>query len=43
MADTERKLSSGNGRIDFVTEPSRYKHWKLATDGDVATLTMDVD
>src|SRR5258707_12594771 len=22
---------------------SRYKHWKLAVDGDVATLTMDVD
>jgi benzoyl-CoA-dihydrodiol lyase len=43
MADTERKLSNGTGRIDFVTEPQRYKHWKLATEGDVATLTMDVD
>src|SRR5690348_4275436 len=43
MADTERKLSSGGNRIDFATEPSRYRHWKLATDGDVATLTMDVD
>ena len=30
-------------RIDFQTEPSRYRHWKLAVDGDVATLTMDVD
>ena len=43
MADTERKLSNGNGRIDFLTEPSRYRHWKLAADGEVATLTMDVD
>src|SRR4051812_47546681 len=43
MADTERKLSNGAGRIDFATEPSRYRHWKLATDGDTATLTMDVD
>jgi benzoyl-CoA-dihydrodiol lyase len=43
MADTERKLSNGTGRIDFVTEPQRYKHWKLAADGEVATLTMDVD
>src|ERR1041384_2062455 len=43
MADTERKLSSGSDRIDFVTEPSRYRHWKLATDGAVATLLMDVD
>ncbi|MGI9414315.1 MAG: 2,3-epoxybenzoyl-CoA dihydrolase [Hyphomicrobiales bacterium] len=30
-------------RIDFQTHPSRYRHWKLAFDGDVATLTMDVD
>ena len=29
--------------IDFQTEPSRYRHWKLAFDGAVATLTMDVD
>jgi benzoyl-CoA-dihydrodiol lyase len=43
MADTERKLSNGNGRVDFVTEPSRYRHWKLSADGEVATLTMDVD
>lgn len=28
--------------VDFQTEPSRYKHWKLAFDGPVATLTMDV-
>src|SRR5262245_28282665 len=43
MADTERKLAGGKIRIDFQTEPSRYRHWKLAVDGDVATLTMDVD
>ena len=42
MADAERKLSNGS-RIDFATEPQRYKHWKLATEGEVATLTMDVD
>ena len=29
--------------IDFRTEPSRYRHWKLAFDGPVATLIMDVD
>src|SRR6186997_1341187 len=43
MADTVRKLSNGAGRIDFATEPSRYRHWKLSVDGDVATLLMDVD
>jgi benzoyl-CoA-dihydrodiol lyase len=28
--------------ITFETHPSRYKHWKLAFDGPVATLSMDV-
>ena len=47
MAETEhsggRPLANGQTRIDFQTEPARYRHWKLAVDGDVATLTMDVD
>ena len=30
-------------RIDFQTEPARYRHWKLKFDGDVAELIMDVD
>jgi benzoyl-CoA-dihydrodiol lyase len=29
--------------VDFRTDPSRYRHWKLDIDGPVATLTMDVD
>jgi benzoyl-CoA-dihydrodiol lyase len=28
--------------IEFCTDPSRYKHWRLSFDGPVATLTMDV-
>jgi benzoyl-CoA-dihydrodiol lyase len=40
---TERPLANGHTRIDFQTEPSRYRHWKLKVDGDVATLLMDVD
>jgi benzoyl-CoA-dihydrodiol lyase len=28
--------------IEFSTDPSRYKHWKLSFDGPVATLTLDV-
>jgi benzoyl-CoA-dihydrodiol lyase len=31
------------GSVDFRTEPARYRHWRLATDGPVATLTMSVD
>src|SRR5689334_16345765 len=30
-------------RVDFRVSPDRYKHWRLSTDGPVATLTMDVD
>jgi benzoyl-CoA-dihydrodiol lyase len=29
--------------IDFQTDPGRYRHWRLAFDGPLATLTMDVD
>jgi benzoyl-CoA-dihydrodiol lyase len=43
MADEAHKLANGASRIDFETDPSRYKHWKLAVDGEVARLTMDVD
>ncbi len=30
-------------QVDFETHPSRYRHWRLAFDGPVATLVMDVD
>ena len=29
-------------RVDFETSPDRYRHWQLATDGPVATLTLRV-
>ena len=28
--------------VDYQTDPSRYRHWRLCFDGPVATLTMDV-
>src|SRR5512134_1421874 len=28
--------------VTFDTDPSRYRHWKLAIDGPIATLTLDV-
>src|SRR5882672_7086499 len=43
MAEAEQKLANGTARIDFATDPSRYRHWKLAVDGKVATLVLDVD
>src|SRR5476651_1750794 len=33
---------SDDQNVDYRTEPSRYKHWKLGFDGPVATLTLDV-
>ena len=29
--------------VDYRTEPSQYRHWKLAFDGAVATLAIDID
>src|SRR4051794_28827465 len=43
MATAERKMTNGRTRVEFETDPSRYRHWKLTVDGDVATLLMDVD
>jgi len=34
--------SSAPPRVDYRTEPSQYRHWKLAVEGDVARLTLDV-
>src|ERR1700690_926020 len=36
-------LANSKTRIDFQTEPARYRHWRLKIDGDIATLVMDVD
>jgi benzoyl-CoA-dihydrodiol lyase len=33
----------GMPHVEFRTSPPDYKHWRLNTDGPVATLTMDVD
>lgn len=38
-ASAEQKAAT---RVDFRTDPSQYKHWKLTFDGPVATLAMDV-
>ncbi len=29
-------------RVDYRTDPSQYKHWKLSFNGPVATLGMDI-
>ena len=37
MADERERVL-----VDFRTEPAKYRHWRLAVDGPVATLTLDV-
>jgi benzoyl-CoA-dihydrodiol lyase len=32
----------GSHGVSFQTDPASYRHWRLAFDGPVATLTMDV-
>jgi len=37
LAGEEREL------VSFATHPSRYRHWKIAVEGDVARLKLDID
>src|SRR6516164_4492639 len=33
---------AGGAMITFDTDPSRYRHWRLAWEGPIATLTLDI-
>src|SRR5262245_51128148 len=39
----ESATTDAEAPVDYRTDPSRYRHWKLGIDGSVATLTLDVD
>jgi len=44
--ESSNKLLNGIAMADpisFETDPSRYHHWQLTVDGDVARLVMNVD
>jgi benzoyl-CoA-dihydrodiol lyase len=36
-------LSTSDPRVDYQTQPTQYRHWKLGFDGPIATLAADVD
>ncbi|MDE2614170.1 MAG: benzoyl-CoA-dihydrodiol lyase [Burkholderiales bacterium] len=36
-------MTAAAPRVDYQTEPSRYRHWKLRFEGPVATLGADFD
>jgi benzoyl-CoA-dihydrodiol lyase len=44
LETTNPAAAGGRGEpwISFDTDPGRYRHWKLAIDGPVATLALDV-
>src|SRR5690349_4395984 len=37
LAGEEREL------VSFATDPSKYRHWQLSVEGDVARLKLDID
>src|SRR6187200_2786400 len=34
--------TASSPRVDYRTDPSQYRHWKLSTEGALARLTLDV-
>jgi benzoyl-CoA-dihydrodiol lyase len=38
----ETVIKAAPVRVSFDTSPERYRHWKLSTEGPIATLSMDV-
>jgi benzoyl-CoA-dihydrodiol lyase len=42
-ASSEPADAAPASRVEFRTSPARYRHWRLVTNGPVATLTMVVD
>ena len=43
MSTETHTLSASNPRVNYQTNPSQYKHWKMEFDGAVATLKADFD
>jgi benzoyl-CoA-dihydrodiol lyase len=39
----EQASSDRRTLVTYDTHPDRYRHWKLAFDGRIATLSMDVN
>ena len=43
MSTETHALSASNPRVNYQTNPSQYKHWKMEFNGSVATLKADFD
>src|SRR5512134_2383955 len=42
-ASSETNTVTPAQRVDYQTSPDRYRHWRLAFEGPVATLAADID
>ncbi|MGY1808621.1 2,3-epoxybenzoyl-CoA dihydrolase [Blastococcus sp. SYSU D00669] len=42
LDDRPATTSEAPPEVSFDTSPERYRHWRLAVDGEIATLTLDV-
>jgi benzoyl-CoA-dihydrodiol lyase len=36
-------VADSTARVDYQTDPARYKHWSLKAEGPIATLTLNID
>jgi benzoyl-CoA-dihydrodiol lyase len=39
----EETVMSQPASVDYRTDPSQYRHWKLSVDGPIATLAVNID
>jgi benzoyl-CoA-dihydrodiol lyase len=42
QATDGENASPAETEVSFDTSPEQYRHWRLSTDGEIATLTLDV-
>jgi benzoyl-CoA-dihydrodiol lyase len=40
--DTAAVTTATSPRVDYRTDPSQYRHWKLAVEGSLGRLTLDI-
>ncbi len=40
-ANTQAQLA--DDRVDYQVQPAQYKHWRMSFEGEVATLTLDIN
>ena len=43
MSSPTRADTLVDTRVDYQTDPSRYRHWTLKCEGAIATLALDID